>query len=271
MKLPLNLTKKFSKALTPAKETNAQPKSMLGTVVKNGDNTFVILDGSTIETPVELAVDAEDGDRVAVQIKDHKATVVNNYSAPPSARTATNFMQLTEDGLVIRSSASGMSNSPIELLLDTSALTIRQWYNNHWINFLVLPAIGGFQRTRDIVLYDDFTSGQAAHNAITRSYGCPADAVCRSRIQRCDNFIQLLVEIKSNTSVDDSEDIFRGDIDAQLTPAQYATAVGYYGKHAIVGRLNTSGELIVRNSSSTPVTVSDGVLLSFVYILEDIS
>ena len=101
MKLPLNLTKKFSKALTPAKEKNAQPKSMLGTVVKNGDNTFVILDGSTIETPVELAVDAEDGDRVAVQIKNHKAMVVSNFTAPPSSRSATKYVELTDDGLLI--------------------------------------------------------------------------------------------------------------------------------------------------------------------------
>lgn len=263
MKLPLNLTKKFSKALAPAKETNPQPKSLLGTVVKNGDNTFVILDGSSIETPVELAVDAEDGDRVAVQIKDHKATVVSNYSAPPSARTATNFMQLTEEGLVI---APSEDSTDMQLLLKPDRIIFRYFNGTAWVNMLSIYP-GFIDRAIDKVIWDDLVPGlpspvDPAYNYEHVDY--------KVTVRRCDKIIQMRLALTSNRAVGPGENIFEGNITATgCSPAQYATGVGYYGQHAIIGRISPGGSIVVRNASSSNVTVSDEVILSFTYILDE--
>lgn len=264
MKLPLNLTKKFSKALAPAKETNIQPKSMLGTVVKNGDNTFVILDGSSIETPVELAVDAEDGDRVAVQIKDHKATVVNNYTAPPSSRTATNFMQLTEDGLII---ASSENSTDMQLLLKPNRIIFRYFNGTAWVNMLSIYP-GFIDRAIDKVIWDDLVPGLPSPVDPAFDYEGLVDY--KVTVRRCDKIIQMRLALTSNTAVGPGENIFEGYITATgCSPAQYVTGVGYYGRHAIIGRISPDGSIVVRNASSSNVTVSDEVILSFTYILDE--
>lgn len=267
MKLPVNLTKRFSKALTPVKETNTQPKSMLGTVVKHGDNTFVILDGSTIETPVELAVDAEDGDRVAVQIKDHKATVVNNYTAPPSARTATNFMQLTDEGLVIESTRYG---SKVQLVLSPANGVLFKSYNvstQEWSTNMSITPEGVIKRYNDRVWWNDL-----------EEYGLPSpidpapgyeNVSCWATVLRMDNILQLRLEITRNDSVASGGTIYSGHVSANVCgPEQYTVGVGFYGDRAIVGRIAADGSILVRNTSPTAVTLSDGVILSFTYIMK---
>lgn len=266
MKLPLNLTKKFSKALAPAKETNTQPKSLLGTVVKHGDNTFVILDGSTIETPVELAVDAEDGDRVAVQIKDHKATVVNNYTAPPSARTATNFMQLTEEGLVI---SLGEDSSDMQVVITPTEIYFKYYDGTQWRRMMTL-APRGLVRPRDYTGYDDVTDPDpGVPSPIDPNTGFE-NVDYTVRAIRMDNIMQLRLGLRTNTSVLSGRSIFEGQIVGNgFTPDQYTTGVGYYGARAIVGRISPNGSVIVRNTTSESLVFDDEVILSFTYILNE--
>lgn len=57
-----------------------------GTVKMVGDKKFVQLDGSDALTPLTETVDVRDKDRVLVAIENHTATVLGNYSFPPSAR-----------------------------------------------------------------------------------------------------------------------------------------------------------------------------------------
>lgn len=57
-----------------------------GTVVINGDATYVQLDGSTMNTPVSTTTNVKHGERVAVLIKNHTATITGNFSSP-AART----------------------------------------------------------------------------------------------------------------------------------------------------------------------------------------
>jgi hypothetical protein len=72
-----------------------------GTVVVQNDETFVRLDGAETLTPVSKAMDAVDGDRVMVSLRNHTAVIVGNISSPASARTASSYMKLTEDGLAV--------------------------------------------------------------------------------------------------------------------------------------------------------------------------
>ena len=74
---------KVTKVETPKKE-----KTVYGTIViKSDGKQYVKIDGSSIPepTPIDTTVDATNGDRVIVMIKDHKAVVTGNISSP-SAR-----------------------------------------------------------------------------------------------------------------------------------------------------------------------------------------
>jgi hypothetical protein len=74
---------------------------LYGTVVDDGEKTYVRVDGTDELTPVSVAMDAKNGDRVVMSIQNHTAIITGNISSPASARTATNYMNLTEEGLVI--------------------------------------------------------------------------------------------------------------------------------------------------------------------------
>jgi len=80
MKLDNSLVKSFA-ALNKTEETK-KPSTHYGTAVVRGDNKFVVLDGSSVETPVSSAMDINHNDRVIVMIKDHKAVVTGNVTSP---------------------------------------------------------------------------------------------------------------------------------------------------------------------------------------------
>ena len=56
--------------------------SVYGTIVTDGMNTYVKLDGSEQLTPIETTTNVAGGERVIVRIKDHKATVTGNITSP---------------------------------------------------------------------------------------------------------------------------------------------------------------------------------------------
>lgn len=66
-----------------------EPKeaTLYGKIVKNDSDTYVKLDGSDLLTPALATTTVEDGERVTVLIKNHRAIVTGNLSSP-SARLA---------------------------------------------------------------------------------------------------------------------------------------------------------------------------------------
>ena len=85
MRLPKSLITEFVK-ITNDKSKENKETTVYGNVVKNGEQTYVKIDGSDILTPVSTTADAQHGERVTVLIKNHTATVTGNMSSP-SART----------------------------------------------------------------------------------------------------------------------------------------------------------------------------------------
>lgn len=88
MNLSVDLIDQFVEA------TNDEPKQTsdgiaYGTVVKDGDATYVQLDGSTYNTPVTSTTNVKHGERVAVLIKNHTATITGNFSSPADSTTST--------------------------------------------------------------------------------------------------------------------------------------------------------------------------------------
>ncbi len=103
MELDKQLVKQFVEITNDTEQSNAKPTSCYGTVVVNNSGIFVRLDGSTILTPVSMATDAKDGDRVIVTIEDHSANISNNITSPASGRGASDLLreEAQEDGTVV--------------------------------------------------------------------------------------------------------------------------------------------------------------------------
>lgn len=85
MELPKKLINEFAK-ITNDTEKSENDTTVYGVISKNGDSTYVQLDGSDLLTPVSTTTDTQDGDRVTVLIKNHTAIVTGNMTSP-AART----------------------------------------------------------------------------------------------------------------------------------------------------------------------------------------
>lgn len=96
MDLSRSLVKKFSKSVTPTDNSNVETY-IRGTIKVVGNKKFVQLDGSEQMTPISEVTDAQNGDRVLVTIGNHTATVIGNYTYPPSARTANEALTKADD------------------------------------------------------------------------------------------------------------------------------------------------------------------------------
>lgn len=103
--------------------------------------------------------------------------------------------------------------------------------------------------------------------------GGPAN-VASAKMRIWGNVAQLYLELNGAVSIGAGDDVFTGMLydqyDIVKLPAQYVTGVGYYGARAIVGRINPSGQIVVRNASASAISsLSSGVSLSFTYIFEN--
>ena len=77
--LSTDLVKQFVESTHDETETK-EPSRFYGTASVRPDGIYVILDGSTIPTPVYMATDAQTGDRVLVEIVNHQARVIQNIN-----------------------------------------------------------------------------------------------------------------------------------------------------------------------------------------------
>ena len=77
--LSTDLVKQFVESTHDETETK-EPSRFYGTASVRPDGIYIILDGSTIPTPVSMATDAQTGDRVLVEIVNHQARVIQNIN-----------------------------------------------------------------------------------------------------------------------------------------------------------------------------------------------
>lgn len=68
--------------ITQSDNTRSKQSMGYGTVVINGDTTYVRFDGSELLTRVKTTTELKDGERVVVTIKNHEAIVTGNTSSP---------------------------------------------------------------------------------------------------------------------------------------------------------------------------------------------
>ena len=98
MKIDSNLLNEFAK-ITNDKDDKETPKNTYGTIVKNGDETYVRLDGSEdgCLTPVTMTMDADDGDAVLCKIENHTVTVVGNVEHPAQSLKSSSAYDTIEE------------------------------------------------------------------------------------------------------------------------------------------------------------------------------
>lgn len=81
MELSNDLLSQFAKVTNDKKETKKET-TVYGTVESIDGQKYVMIDGSELATPCDTTTAVEVGDRVAVQIKNHTATITGNMSSP---------------------------------------------------------------------------------------------------------------------------------------------------------------------------------------------
>lgn len=117
MELASDLIKQFVDATNDSKSSTKIDKTLNATAVVNEDGVFVKIDGSTVTTPVVMAADVRNGDRVLVTIENHQANIIGNISSPASGRGASDLYAetLKENGSI---EPSG-SLAPAKVFVDT--------------------------------------------------------------------------------------------------------------------------------------------------------
>ena len=87
MELTSFLKKSFAKTTNDTVTDSTSSGTLYGTAVVNGDNTYVIFDGSDVTTPAASTVSISDGDRVTGEINDHSALITGNTTDPSASGT----------------------------------------------------------------------------------------------------------------------------------------------------------------------------------------
>ena len=91
-----------------------------------------------------------------------------------------------------------------------------------------------------------------------------------SFVRRYDKIVQLGVTVRNSASVASGGNVFTGTLNTEgLRPLTYITGGAYYGAHAIMGSIGTTGAITIRNASSTAVTISgtNTVSVTWTYIV----
>ena len=122
MGLNSELLKQFVKATNDTTK-NQNGNTVYGTIVEYGAQNYVKLDGSDLLTPITSVTNAKNGDRVSVDISNHKATVTGNITSP----SATNSEMVAANG---RIDQQGNTISQINNTINQQGNTIEQVGNN---------------------------------------------------------------------------------------------------------------------------------------------
>jgi hypothetical protein len=123
LELSKSLVDAFVKTTNDEKKTQNTNSLLYGNVVEQDGSLKVKMDGSGVIAPAVFNVEARKGDRVSITIEDHTVKVVGNITAPPSSRTATNYLKGSEDGIVVGNMTDEMLGSNV--LINPDSVNIR--------------------------------------------------------------------------------------------------------------------------------------------------
>lgn len=111
MALSYDLINQFVKSTKDTNNETNNSSTVYGTVVYDG-KVYVKFDGSELLTPVSTTVNVADGDRVAVEIQNHTATITGNITDPSAGG---NSLAYTVSGEEINATKDVIDNLRLEL------------------------------------------------------------------------------------------------------------------------------------------------------------
>lgn len=102
MELQDTLLKEFASAINKETEDSGNGKTVYAKVSRVVDDTvYIIIDGSTEETPATTMVEVGVNDRVFATIKSHSVVVTGNISYPSLTRVGEAYITMVNGGLVV--------------------------------------------------------------------------------------------------------------------------------------------------------------------------
>lgn len=110
------------------------------------------------------------------------------------------------------------------------------------------------------------TPSEVESGVITRSSG---GTLNYAHGYRNNNVITIYGKVSYSTLVASGSNIFEGTISAKYYPPYDVETFAYYQGHAIGIRIQPTGEVTVRNASSSSVTINDGIYFSATYVVYD--
>ena len=114
VELPRTLLKDFAEVSTGVIKEGTNAKYVRGTVKVVGEKKYVLIDGASTTTPIAEVVDVDEGDRVLVSIQNHTATILGNFTFPPSARKEHEAIDKAEDAQQNANQANENMNAAFE-------------------------------------------------------------------------------------------------------------------------------------------------------------
>ena len=104
MNISDKLLRSFSDIINSSRNDRRRDKqnnTVYGTVVKENGNVSVLIDGSVAPTPASCLVGVDNGDRVDVLIKNHKAIITANHTSPAITKFGDVYVTMSPDGVIV--------------------------------------------------------------------------------------------------------------------------------------------------------------------------
>ena len=232
MGLSYDLISEFVK-ITNDKKEGAKEGTVYATVVNSTGGKYVKIDGSDLLTPIDTTTGIDDGERVTVMIKDHKATVTGNITSPS---VGTNkFDSLV--GTIVDANLEGI-NADIENLIAKNAYLENVFAQN---SILIDSKI------ENLVARDSYLENTYAENATIIDSKIENLEATDSRIEN---------SVIENFQVIDGvvQDLKATNADIKILNADFAQI-----KTLVNGNL-TSDNILSFNLTSEKVTVDDAFI-----------
>lgn len=100
---------------------------------------------------------------------------------------------------------------------------------------------------------------------ITKTSG--AGNVTSVQYYECAGIGQLRIGMSSTTSIASGANAFIGTLEEGYRPINRIVNNAYYGAYNFAIDINTNGGITVRNASASAVTLTNGIMLSAIYIV----
>ena len=265
MDLSKDLISQFVKITNDNKQEKKSTESFVyGTAVEYEDDIYVKLDGSETLTPVILAADIKQDERVTVLIKDHMATVIGNMSSP-AARNSD---------LIIVNGIANTNKGNIDILNKDFGVLNAKYAN---IEKVVADKV-------DTVLLDavkadisdlktnklDAATALITYATIDNLKAATADieTLKTDKLSASSAALKYATIVNLNAATADISDLKTNKLDAATATLTYATITSLHATNAEIGALQTD-KLSVEDAKVTYANIDfsniDEAAMSYFY------